>query len=97
MKDVEGNYCCLGVACNVSRRGKWEKGEDEMVYVIPGINDGPEDLCQSTLVFELDSTMRAWLGMTEKQETQAINWNDGGEHSFKGIAAEFRKLWRVGV
>lgn len=32
LKDAYGNYCCLGVACEISGLGRWETG---LGYVVP--------------------------------------------------------------
>ena len=46
-------FCCLGVACNISGLGRWEKGYDGYDYII---NDTPENAV-------LPDDVQNWLGV----------------------------------
>lgn len=72
-------YCCLGVACHLF------KGLGRI-----GLPPG-----------ELSAFGKSVLGMSFDAHDMAQNLNDGSElrnikkHSFKEIAAYFRKLWKI--
>jgi len=77
-------YCCLGVACQISRLGKWNEQD------IFTINGESSDVCLKRL-----PSVRRWLGMSMEQNSKAVKMNDEDCLSFKQIAECFKGIWRM--
>ena len=73
MLRLDGEFCCLGVLCDVSGIGKWTSTYCYMY----GAGD-IEETC-------LPMSLRDRLGVGPDQEVHLMNMNDGGEN-FAGIA-----------
>lgn len=75
------NFCCLGVACSVSKLGKWSNN----VYYV---NTFPNDS-------GINEEVRNWLGMSYNENSLAVSFNDTKKLSFREIAKEFAKKWHI--
>lgn len=73
------SFCCLGVLCTVSRKGRW----DNDAYVM-GTGDD-EILCDGDL-----SNATEKFGITKTQHNTLVRLNDKKLASFKEIAAWIR-------
>lgn len=76
-----GGFCCLGVACDISRLGSWERsGADEDRFYL--VDDDLEDSV-------LPIAVQRWLGLRapggEAQAYMLWHLNDNGE-TFAAIA-----------
>lgn len=87
----DGNrFCCLGVACDLSKLGKW----DGVLYVIDEERSIEMSLAE-------DEAGLKWLGIDADTDRKAMNMNDGeGDwkhkpQTFKQIADYFAKKWRL--
>lgn len=60
----EDNYCCLGVACDISGLGQWEKKYVDWKYVIRDENGDEVASDYSTLPYPVAQ----WLGMASDGE-----------------------------
>jgi hypothetical protein len=72
--DGDGNvvgYCCLGVACEVSGLGKWERrlpeDQDEQDYYVVPVLYGEEDSWS-----ELPDPVVEWLGFALDEENDEV-------------------------
>jgi hypothetical protein len=54
----EGNYCCLGVACDISELGRWD--DDDYVVPAPSQEDGVYRACDV-----LPPAVQQWLGLSD--------------------------------
>ncbi len=78
LKNNSDEFCCLGVACDVSGLGKWVCSPRGMpAYLIEG---------DSVRGLGLPSALRYKLGLTNDQEDELINYNDSDKMTFTQIA-----------
>jgi hypothetical protein len=88
-------YCCLGVACQISGLGKWEReaNETEIHYAIGSDFDSD--------AYTLPRSVRRWLGVyTGNPEVdvgntseQLAHLNDSGEWNFHQIADAIERTY----
>jgi len=71
-------FCCLGVLCNISGRGEWEKRPEHEDWYYK-IND------QDYRYGGLPRGIAKWSEVQSYQELSLVGMNDGG-HSFGEIA-----------
>lgn len=72
-------YCCLGVACEISGKGRWRTdGHDRSVYGYQ-LNEEflPEELDGRYSTARLPITLRHSLGISWEAEDHVIQMNDG--------------------
>lgn len=81
LKDSQGAFCCLGVACDISGLGEWYAGNYYKTESGTSLKDLPNDV-------------REWLGLRGSYGTYGsnslVNRNDTpsrGHLTFKGIAS----------
>ena len=77
--NIEGMFCCLGVACDLEGRFPWVKGEIHGRYRYYGKN--------ST---SLDHTTMTALGISNETEIEVMAMNDSGS-TFAQIADYLEK------
>lgn len=56
LKDNEGEYCCLGVACTISKLGRWDEYN---VYIVHK-GEASYDIAEG----HLSNVVAAWYGLT---------------------------------
>lgn len=88
-------YCCLGVLCDISGLGSWEKKDGNRVY-IPGGDKGDYAI--------LPEMVRKWAGLKEsdgtirlagaRSKTTLADMNDHERKNFQQIADVIEKNWR---
>ena len=73
LKTPDGNYCCLGVLCDLyikeTQRGEWDR---QMIVIPDGVNGYSEH--ESLL---LPETVAVWSGVMYNDASQLANLNDG--------------------
>lgn len=73
----EGGFCCLGVLCDISRKGKWEY---RSLYNL-------EYSCEGTKAMGfLTSPIEKWAGINIDEQKTLARLNDDENYSFKEIA-----------
>lgn len=87
-------YCCLGVACTISKVGKWKTGK--IFDKGPSFNyETDTDMARMLLPDEVST----WLGIRGDDpwigDLQASQWNDIRKANFKQIAAAARRQWNL--
>lgn len=90
----EKSYCCLGVLCDISKRGRWSGGhEGNAVF---------EDADGETAVSYLPHGVMKWAGMRtehglfkgkELKQMTLSDLNDSGEVNFEMIADLIENHW----
>lgn len=66
-------YCCLGVLCDISQKGKWKKDRQGTYYWYDDISG------------VLPKSVKEWSGVILERERDLAGMNDGGS-SFEEIA-----------
>lgn len=90
----DGNFCCLGVLCDISKQGEWESVKvNGSLNLIRGYYDG--------FTSYLPTSVEKWAGISSSNglfldeknwETSLSSLNDKG-HSFEEIADIIEKHW----
>lgn len=95
LKSVTGGYCCLGVLCNISKKGKWKKMKNEHCLSYLGASGYlPEEVTKwaemKSLTGDYFSSPTYKKGLMRKRLSYQ---NDVGK-SFKEIADIIEKNWK---
>jgi hypothetical protein len=78
LKDAAGNYCCLGVLCDILPGGKWRKQEGRAFSIyIDNIGEVNTRSLNLSLLSQID--------LPDWEQHQLIGMNDTGRE-FKAIA-----------
>jgi len=90
LRDERGTFCCLGVACHISKLGVWTESEEGgLMYSVPTPPGNTE-----TEKYQLPQAVMDWLGVSHNHvivrdtngETETLlNYNDNG-WTFREIA-----------
>lgn len=85
------DYCCLGVACEVSQVGSWSFDSDSGAW-------GYAARAESSSTTDLPASVQYWLGVYNANPRltaglSAINANDALKLSFKEIADLFEQAY----
>ena len=75
-------FCCLGVACDISGKGSWEKA-------FPASLSGPQVFVISPYSWSktcIPSPLREEIGLTEAEHKSLANLNDSRKATFANIA-----------
>lgn len=92
--------CCLGVACTVSKLGKWLPatfGNEKWFYEVPVTRPAYHHIKSEKEALLLPNSLSDWLGVRSNDPwlgaMKASQHNDQAKHSFKEIAAAARRQW----
>jgi hypothetical protein len=91
LQNLEGQYCCLGVACELTGVGNFiEAPFDEYEYALPEYN---ENMYKDEKIVGdgvMPVNLRRKIKLTKRAQTRLYKMNDNGV-SFKEIAKWIRK------
>ena len=87
LRNLDG-FCCLGVLCDISERGKWKRAKGGKVFVF---NDWYDKTMPNEVI--------EWAGMNNGfgllPDTSLTDLNDHEGKSFDEIADVIEKNWNV--